>query len=213
MEKKFILLLSVLLLNILVLDYKMLKSGQPPKDQPNESGFTVVSVASKSAGKRGETIDSCYPHSCIDLIREATASVLEKVSVKEKPVTGVPGSSVKEFYIPLGSGQTQSEQYEDVPGLSAYIDSTSYSKIKKVTFEASMRITNAHGRVYAQLFNDTDKHPVWFSEISMEGDKSQLLISAPIILDKGNKLYKVQMKTTLKEVSYIDQARVHILTE
>ena len=115
--------------------------------------------------------------------------------------------------MPFGSGETISDTWQDVPGLQVYIDSTKYEKIKTVTFEAAMRIPTANGIVYAQLYNATDSHPVWFSEVSMEGSTSKLLVSSPITLDAGNKLYKVQMKTTLKYQSLLDSARVHIITQ
>lgn len=171
-----------------------------------EGQFNVVSV--REATPASSVKDSCYPYSCIDLIEQATSSLTPKTAVVNKST-----SSANEFYIPFGSGETKSSEWEDVPGLQAYIDSTKYGKIKTATFEASMRIPTANGRVYVQLYNVTDSHPVWFSEISMEGNKSQLVVSSPITLDLGNKLYKVQMKTTLKYQSLLESARVHIITQ
>ena len=197
--------LFLLLANIMYLDYKVLR--QEKSDKNSEPEFNVVNVGSPSA--QAKIIDSCYPYSCIDLIRQATASA----ATKEETVIATTTSDAKEYYIPLGSGQTTSNQWQDVNGLQAYIDSSKYGKIKSVTFEVSMRIPTANGRVYAQLFNATDNHPVWFSEVSMEGSASQLLTSSPIALDLGNKLYKVQMKTTLQYQSVLDLARVHIITE
>lgn len=163
------------------------------------------------------TNDSCYPFSCIDLIRQATASISLSDSKKQLAPNITPSSTAasaaKEYYVTFGSGQTSSDQYEDVPGLQAYIDSTKYGKIKKTTFEVAMRIPTANGRMYAQLINSTDQHPVWSSEVSSEGNTSSLVVSSPITLDNGNKLYKVQAKTTLKYSSLVDQARVHIITE
>lgn len=195
------------LANLVLLNYKVFFARER-QEQTTESGFNIVDVASPSAQK---IVDSCYPYSCVDLIREATASLTPKTTVISSPVSA--SKTAQEFYVSFGSGQTLSDEWEDVPGLSAYIDSTKYDKIKTVTFEVSMRIPTANGRVYAQLFNATDKHPVWFSEVSTEGNTPQLLISPPITLDEGNKLYKVQTKTTLRYLSILDQARVHIITE
>lgn len=204
-----ILIIVILLLigDIAFLNYKVLYGAKEQEtEEPNDSDFNVVDL------EEGKIIDSCSPYSCVDLIKQATASLSPKTATTGK--SSAPStSSAKEFYVTFGSGQTLSGEWEDIAGLSVYIDSTKYGKIKTVTFEAALRIPTANGRVYTQLFNDTDKHPVWFSEVSAEGNKSQLVISSPIQLDSGNKLYKVQMKTTLKFLSLLDQARVHILVE
>lgn len=193
--------------NVAYVDYSLFY-----KPQSDETRYHVVDVSQwpKSESSTAIIRDSCYPYSCPELIKQATASL--KLKGDEKVIT-VTSSSAQEFYIPFGSGETTSDTYEDVPGLQAYIDSSKYKNITKVTFEATLRIPTANGRAYAQLFNSTDKHPVWFSEIATEGSEAQLLISSPITLDQGNKLYKVQMKTTLKYQSIIDQARVHIITK
>lgn len=186
------------------------------RDLSRDSGFNIVNMSGpsdsiKEATPASTVRDSCYPYSCIDLIKQATSSSSPTTQPATKTTTTT--SATKEFYIPFGDGETKSSEYEDIAGLEAYIDSTKYGKIKTVTFEASLRIPTANGRVYAQLYNVTDKHPVWFSEISAEGNKSQLVISSPITLDLGNKLYRVQMRTTLEYQSLLESARVHIITQ
>lgn len=208
--KVFIFVVILLLFtDIALLNYKAF-FGQP-ENVTTETDYNVVQVASPSAQN---VVDSCYPDSCVDLIREATASLVAKPAPTSKPPT--TSSVAKEYYIPFGAGQIMSDEWQDVPGLAAYIDSTKYGKIKTVTFEASMHVPTGNGQGYAQLFNATDQHPVWFSEVSMAvGDtsKSQLLVSQPVTLDLGNKLYKVQMKTSLRYLTILDSARVHIITE
>lgn len=122
------------------------------------------------------------------------------------------GSNVKEFFVPLGSGSTQNDQWEDITGAEAYIDTNSYSSINTVYFEVSMKIPTKNGTVYARLYNVTDKHPVWFSEVSTDSDTSKF-VASQIKLDPGNKQYRVQMKTTLKYTSLLDFARVKIITK
>lgn len=122
-------------------------------------------------------------------------------------------SSVAEYYIPLGgNATTTNDQWEDMPGVETIIDTAAYPSIKTVYFEASVRIPTKNGRVYARLYNVTDKHPVWFSDVSTESDISNLVISSPITLDSGNKLYRVQMKTTLRYASILDFARIRIIS-
>lgn len=207
-QKIHLILVVVILLllgNVFVLNYKIFYASDKTKEIELGAEFNVVDTASSSA-----TVDSCYPYSCPDLIKQATESLTPRTIV-EKPVQSV--SRAGEFYITFGSGQLKADDWEDVPGLAVYIDNTKYGNIKKVTFEVSMKILNAHGTSFARVFNATDNHPVWSSEISTESDKSQLIVSSPITLDSGNKLYKVQLKNTVKEVTIIDQARIRIITQ
>lgn len=118
-----------------------------------------------------------------------------------------------ENYVPLGTGSTTKNEWEDINGAESYINTASYPNIKTVYFEVSMRVPTKNGRVSARLYNVTDKHPVWFSEVSTEQDKSTFVGSAPITLDAGNKLYRVQMKTSLQYESILDFAKIKIITQ
>ncbi len=122
-----------------------------------------------------------------------------------------PQAIALESYVPLGTGKTSNDQWEDIPGTEGYIDTASYPSIQKVYFEVNMYIPTKNGRVSARLYNVTDKHPVWNSEVSSEKEVGSLL-AAQINLDQGNKLYRVQMKTTLKYESILSFARVKIIT-
>ena len=208
-------ILSSLAINTIYLDYVSLtkKESEVPvislSKEPTPSPAKSPNPSEEIKHTSVKVIDSCYPYSCVDLIRQATASSLAKSSLTAPVIS----SGTREYYIPFGSGETKSDQYEDVSGLQASIDSTKYGSIKKVTFEVSLRIPTGNGKMYVQLFNVTDKHPVWFSEVSSDSSVSKLMVSSPITLDSGEKLYKVQAKTSMTYQSLIDQARVHILAE
>lgn len=201
----------LVLINLLFLDVVILK-GQ--KTEIIERTVSVPLVA-----------NTCS-ESCLSEISKATKSAA--LSVKStSPSTGgltptsipvtpaqVPVSSslIKEFFVPFGSGSNSSDDWQDVGGLRATVDPANYGSIKTVTFEASVRIPTGNETAYVRLYNATDKHPVWFSDVSLEGGTAQLLISKPITLDLGNKAYQVQMKTSLKYPAFLDQARLHIIT-
>jgi len=119
-------------------------------------------------------------------------------------------TNVKESYIPLGSGQSQSQTYENINGAQAYIDSTKYSNIKTVTFEVSVFIPTGNETAWVQLYDVTQGHPVWNSEMSWNGGSAQYLVSSSITLDSGNNLYQVQMKTQLPSYAQLNQSKVHI---
>jgi len=120
-------------------------------------------------------------------------------------------NGVREFYIPFGSGNAQSTDWTDIPGLQTSIDSTLYPRIQKVTFEVGGHTPNGNQIVYIRLFNMTGAHPVWNSDITWNGGGSQYIISNPIVLDSGNTMYKVQMKTQVGSQSFVDQAKIHIV--
>lgn len=164
------------------------------------------------------TPNSC-PASCIAEINKATSLVQSDTSISPAPSKIPPTptptkaqSLVKEFFVPFGTGSNSSDDWIDVPGARASIDIANYGNIKTVTFEASVRIPTGNETAYVRLYNVTDKHPVWFSDVSLDGGTGQLLTSKPVTLDSGNKTYQVQMKTSLKYPAFLDQSRLHIIT-
>ena len=168
-------------------------------------------------------VSNVCPQSCLSEISQATKEATRSVKFTSitspipttKP-TSAPQSqtqtSVKEFFVPFGTGSNSSDDWQDVGGLKATLDPANYGSVKTVVFEATVRIPTGNETAYVRLYNSTDKHPVWFSEVSLDGGTAQLLISKPITLDSGNKTYQVQMKTSLKYPAFLDQSRLHIIT-
>lgn len=121
------------------------------------------------------------------------------------------GNSVKEYFVPLGTGTTSSGTWTSISGAAAYVDSGNYPHIKQVVFEASVSVPTVNQSVNVRLYDVTDQHPVWFSDVILQsGSSGQFLVSQPITLDAGNKLYQVQMQTQLQYVASLDQSRIHI---
>jgi hypothetical protein len=121
------------------------------------------------------------------------------------------GNSIKEQFISFGTGSNQTSEWEDVPGLQASIDFGNYQNIKDIRFEVSVSIPTANQTASVRLFNVTDKHPVWNSEITTANNV--YAVSSPIIYDNGSKTYQVQMKTQLKYLANLTQARLHIVLQ
>ena len=137
------------------------------------------------------------------LIRQTNRNVLGTTD------TVATVNTVKEFYVPLGTGTVGSTDWTDVKGAAAHIDTKLYGKFKKVTFEASISVPS--GTASVRLFNATDKHPVWYSEMTLSNAGPELLTSSGITLDGGNKLYQVQMKSQLGATTNLLQSRVHTI--
>lgn len=126
-----------------------------------------------------------------------------------QPTTIIQTSGAKEIYVPLGTGESIASSWTNVPGVIAYIDTSKYSSIKQVVFEANINVATANQTVWIQLYNMTGQHPVWNSQMSMTG-ATQYVVSPPITLDQGNNLYQVQMYTQLQYPAELTQARIHI---
>lgn len=116
----------------------------------------------------------------------------------------------KDFFVPLGTGSTQADEWEDIPGAVASLDLGQFTNSKQVMFEASVSVPTANQVVSVRLYNKTDQHPVWYSEVSMN-TATAYLISQPVIADNGTKTYQVQMKTQLKAPANLTQSRIHIV--
>jgi len=194
----------ILIINIFVLDWYLFY-----KEKPAEKTISPL-VTEKIENQL--SISPVCPTQCLSLINEATASfkIPTPQIVKETKYETVQ-SGGKEVIIPLGVGSTTSVNYLDLEGIEAYIDSSKYPNYKEVYFEASLRIPSGNGKATAQLYNVSDKHPVWYSEVTLEGSTPKMIISPKINLDSGNKLYRVQLKSSMSAAVYLDNARIRIV--
>ncbi len=161
-------------------------------------GIIIWKLGSSGTVLGTVSTDPC-PTACITRINQAIGKT-------------ITSSSVKEYYVPLGTGTNATTDWTDVQGASAYVDTAAYGKMKKVTFEATLTQPVSSQKIWVRLYNSTDKHPVWYSEVSTDNAGPILLISPAITLDAGNKLYQVQMKTQLKGLTNLTQSRIHITT-
>lgn len=182
-------------INIVVLDIYLMHLFTHPYQQPlttNQPEVIHVPISSESA-----------------LLTIPTATPTPIPQVTKSAATTQP--TVKEYFIPFGTGQGTSTDWVTVPGLQAFLDNSSYPNIKQITFEATVRVPTANQSVQLRLFDSTDGHPVWFSDLSYSGTADgEFKVSQKISLDNGPKTYAVQMKTQLGSQAIIDQARIHI---
>lgn len=116
----------------------------------------------------------------------AVSKIIESVA---KPQTS---------YIPLdGSSSTQSTDWVDAEGVEVAFDlADDYSANAKVAWEASLRVANANGTVYARLFDKTHNIAVSGSEISVINKADyQRISSGNLNLWAGRNIYRVQIKS------------------
>lgn len=215
-----ILFFIFLFVNVIYIDILLVQGSNK---QTIVQKFTNIVNQNPSAESKTATVPDICPQSCTNQINQALASnkpavlaptptPLPKSNSSSSQTVGV--SQTKSYYVPFGSGSGSSVDWQDVPGLQASIDSNSYGNIKSVVFEASLHIPTGNETASVRLYNATDGHPVWNSEINFNGNvNSVLLVSSGVSLDNGNKLYKVQLKTQLQFTAILDQSRLHITTQ
>lgn len=214
-QRRIILALIILvLLNLIYLDIILFQGGNVKTIEK-----IISNPLMSQSNKNDETFCS---QACIDRINQVSAGLNKltaspstaPTSAPVKAQASAPISATKEYYVPFGSGTGSSSDWEDVSGLQAYVDSLSYGNIKSVVFEASLHVPTGNENAAVRLYNATDNHPVWYSELDFTGNTSSVFLSSkPISLDNGNKLYKVQMQTQLQFPAVLDQSRIHITAQ
>jgi hypothetical protein len=122
-------------------------------------------------------------------------------------------TKTREAHIFLGMGSSTGSDWTDVSGAHAYIDAGAYGKIISAAFDATLRVPTGNQKVWVRLFNTTGKHPVWNSEMSMDGIGPTIRTTSKISLDKGTNLYQVQIKNQLNFPTFLDSSRIRMLFE
>lgn len=192
------------LADLLYLNWWIVKSQKPvTSDQRGAEG--IISVASPSVSSVVSPSPQPSPSPIVETKTVETKTVVEKESQT------IVQTAQKEIFIPIGSGSTFSSSYADLAGLEVTIDTNKYSSIESVVFEGSIWVQDGNGKMFTQLFNKTDGHPVWNSEISTSSASGTLTASSKINLDSGSKTYKIQAKTNLTSyAAHVDSARIKI---
>ncbi len=171
--------------------------------------------------------NSC-PKSCLDqinlnlispkasnassVIQPTVIVTLAPSTVPTASPTPAPVKSVKEFFIPLGTGTGNSADWTVIDGIGAKIDPSDYGDIKQITFEVTARIPTGNQTIWIRLYNANTYQSVVGSDMTLSGGTTTLLISSPITLSSGNNLYQIQMKTQLQAITNINMARIRIKT-
>lgn len=204
----FIILLAVIFGNLLILNIFFLNNAK------TENKTTEIKSSSNKIGsiikQAPENITNDYcPTACIERINEATEAIDTSTSTSSRSDT-ITTSTQKEYFISLGTGSSEATEWSDITGAEVVINGNAYANIKQVTFQASLHTPTGNQIAYARLYNVTDNHPVWNSDVMIEGGTPLLLTSSPIILDEGTKTYRVQMKTQIGSTTNLSLSRIYI---
>lgn len=209
------LLILLLFINVIYLDVVVFK------------GFgvkTIERIIQPSITKQVAGNDNNFcSQACVDRINQVASNLSTITPAPSAVITPAPvktqvnqptANATKEYYVPFGSGSGNSTDWQNVSGLQAYIDSTTYANIKSVIFEVSLHIPTGNQVASVRLYNATDGRVIQNSELNFNGNTSSTFMSSvPVNLDYANKLYTVQLKTQLGYTAIIDQSRVHITAQ
>lgn len=218
-------LLLFIAVNLLLLDVKVFYGKNPlqkflPQENPPVSTFEQKSDNTQPSN----LANSQCPLGCLDLINLATLAgnltSEEKIGAPQNLTPSPPNTSTqtssnssvaKEYFIPLGSGQTSKSSWEDIVATETIINPATYGTFKEAYFTVSLQNPTQNGQVEAQLYNVTDNYPVYGSHLVMNGPKEQTLTSSKFSLPKEAKLYRVQLKSTLGYDAVLENARLKLL--
>lgn len=224
--KKYIFILFVLIVGLNVFFFDVQAITLPSKKNQPQS-LVTQNLQSTSTPVN----DLTCPQSCVDLMTKTTITTASatitptpsfiptpsstqsssQIATSTPTVTSSPQtSSVKEFFVPMGQGNSSASDWAVVPGIAVSIDPANYGNISSVTFEATIRIPNGNETVDVRLYNANTYQSIPDSDLTLSSGTPTLLISKPIALTSGNNMYEIQLKTQLQYPAYIDQARLHI---
>ncbi len=186
-------ILAVALFDLVYLNYLTFK-GEGAKQEARTVDLkpTPAPIASQEPSAANTPVPSAVPQASSQPSTPPTTNVTQQTIVQ---------TAQKEIFIPVGDGSTNSHSYVNLSGAQVTIDSSNYSGVASVDFEASLWVTGGNGKAYAQLYNITAGHPVWNSELSNSSGTGVLLVSPTISLDSGQNTYVIQAKTDITDWS------------
>ena len=204
----FLVILGILvIINLIFLDLNFFKEDK--REAIKSLSIDSLSVSDRvQPAEEKEGKDLSCPAPCLEKIAEATGSAV--LPTPKTIIQTIPQSSVKEFYIPLGSGSSSSTTWENIQNAEAYFDPKNYGKIQSIIFEASMRVPTGNGKVYARLYNVDGQTGLIETEIWTEGSSGVRVESLSFNLPSTRQLYRVQLKTTMGFEAILDMARLKV---
>lgn len=197
-------ILVIALVDLFFLNYWVFKSEKlKVESEKVEEAKVVNDENSPLPSPTSQPFESPSPTAEPALAATETKTVVEKETVVQ--------TAQKEIFIPIGSGSTKSGTFADLSGLEVTIDTTKYSQIESVVFEATLWVEGGNGRAWAKLKNVSDNNPFIEGQISSVSSTGELKTSGNIPIPTGSKKYGVQAKSDITNfAAHIDNARIKI---
>ena len=218
-------ILTLLLINTIVVDFKIFTEKQIDTAQLN----TAVTQSAACSPACNDLIDNKLSEAsasnsalfALSFDLTPTQGSVSKPTPTRAPTptlippftyTPTPIPLAKEFFIPLGSGFGTATSWTTIDGIGATLNPANYPNTANTYFEVTVRIPTGNQTAQVRLYNATTGSVVANTTLSTSGGTSTLLTSPSISLPSGNNSYQVQIMTQLGYTTYIDQSRIHIIT-
>ena len=203
-------ILMVALFDLLFVNYWLIKNENIKSNSASDDSVSLSrTIESKP---EPSSLPSPSPSSSPTKSSSAQPSPIVKTeTVIEKQTQTIIQTSSREIFVPMGSGSTNSSTFANLLGTDVTIDTSKYSAIDSVVFEASIWPEGGNGRAYAQITNVTDNNPLIESQISNNTSSGVVKSSGKIPIPTGAKTYRVQAKTDITNfAAHVDSARLKI---
>lgn len=206
-------ILAIALFDLAFVNFWILKKSKVEQEEENLASQVIKQ---DSAGTTREITPTPLPipsQSPISPSKSTTQAspIVETKTVVEKQTQTIIQTAQKEIFIPIGSGSTNSYNFADLNGTDVTIDTSKYSAIDSVIFEASIWPEGGNGRAYAQIKNVTDNNPLIESQISNSSASGVVKTSGKMPIPSGTKTYRIQAKTDITNfAAHVENARIKI---
>lgn len=208
LAKLSLVIIAVALLDLVYLNYLVIGSKNVQTASRPVSNSEVSTVGESSPSPETSVASPSPPQ------QEGAGqakTVVEKETVVEKQTQTIVQTAQKEIFIPMGAGSTNSRNYADLTTTDVTIDTSKYTNIQSVVFEASIWVVGGNGAAYAQLYNVNDKTPYIESQITNNTGSGVVKTSGNITIPTGQMTYRVQAKTDIVEfAAQVSNARLKI---
>jgi hypothetical protein len=208
-----LLLVVILTLGGAVLGYQRLQQTDQKVAALQTAQSSIQAPVIASAGSENPSSPSATVASLQQQIEELSnrlAQVEKKVGVKNAPSSSAKssGSTVKEYIVYIGSGQTANRDWTDITSAATTINTANYGQLKGVYFEAALSIVG--GEAHARLKDQTTGQPIYQTEIFNNTSSPTWLTSSPMTLSSGTNNYIVQLRSTSGEMAILSGSRIHL---
>lgn len=201
-------IVAIALVDLVYINYLVLTQNQRVEESESQSEKRKITDVSPTPASSSESSSTPTP-AAIPTPTSPPSTIVKEQTVVEKQT--VVQTAQKEIFIPIGSGSTNSNAYAVLSGAQVTIDTTKYSEIDSVKFEANIWVEGGNGRAYAQLLNVTDNNPMIESLISSAKGAGDFQSSGNVPIPSGSKTYGIVAKTDLVNfAAHVDGARIKI---
>ena len=190
--------------NLVFLDWQLLNRKE------------IMPEGVNNAPENPAVVNSCG-EVCGDLVAqkvaEAIARITPPVTVVTQKATGVTLSvQPKVSFVPLGAeGTISSISFVDIIPSEFYFDLENYPGAKEVRFEAYIMALNPGTKIYARLYDQTNKRGVDLSDIQTSSGTYERQESSGVVIWRGNNKYTVQLRSVNGTEARLKDAKLRII--